>query len=249
MKLNSCSDIRKYFIGELEDECFTIDRFGQKTIELMPASFIADDEAIFGTPNKQYIEEEILWYESKSTNIADIKGTIADAPQAWQMTANIHGEINSNYGQLVFSSKYHNQFNRALTELIHNPDSRRAQMVYNRPSIWVEYDEYGKNDFICTNAQTFYIRDGRLDMIVQMRSNDVWAGYRNDRAWAEYLQLKMLKELQNRMIDVEQGFIFWQVMNLHVYSRNFWMVDAYGKHGRNMTKKEYTELNPDSKYL
>ena len=52
----------------------------------------------------------------------------------------------------------------AFTELWSNPDSRRAQMIYNRPSIWVEYnDEGGKSDFICTNAQTFYIRDGVLN--------------------------------------------------------------------------------------
>ena len=35
-------------------------------------------------------------------------------------------------------------------------------MVYQRPSIWREFKENGKNDFICTNAVTYYIRDGYL---------------------------------------------------------------------------------------
>jgi thymidylate synthase len=96
---------------------------------------------------------------------------------------------------IVYSDKYFNQYQRAFNELQANPDSRRAQMIYNRPSIWVEYNENGKNDFICTNAQTFYIRDGMLDMVSQMRSNDVVFGYKNDYAWAQYLMDKFVSKI------------------------------------------------------
>ena len=112
-----------------------------------------------------------------------------------------------------------------------NPDSRRAQMVYNRPSIWVEFDEGGKSDFICTNAQTFYIRDGILHMVSQMRSNDVVFGYKNDYAWAQYLMDKFVSQwnqqckLQgNKHFTIKKGMLTWQVMNLHVYSRHFDLV-------------------------
>lgn len=56
-------DIREFFIGELADEAYTIDRTGQKTIELIGASFIADSPAIFGEPNQEYIDAELDWYE------------------------------------------------------------------------------------------------------------------------------------------------------------------------------------------
>ena len=230
MHLNSVKDIREFFIMELKDEAFTIDKTGQRTIEMLGANFLATEPAIFGEPVKSYINAELAWYESGSTSIYDIHGNDKEPPQAWQYAADQHGNINSNYGHLVFADKYHNQYKKAFDELQKNPDSRRAQMVYNRPSIWVEFDEGGKSDFICTNAQTFYIRDGILHMVSQMRSNDVVFGYKNDYAWAQYLMDKFVKDW-NDCSDtygthdyIEKGVLKWQVMNLHVYERHFGLV-------------------------
>ena len=215
------ADIRKHFIQELINENYTIDRNGSKTIELLGASFIANEEAIFGTPNRDYIETELEWYESESTNVNDIYDDYREAPAAWLMTANAHGEINSNYGHLIYGDKYHNQFDQVVMELSNNPDSRRASMIYTRPSIWIEYNENGKNDFICTNSVTYYIRDNALHCVVQMRSNDVIFGYRNDWAWQDYV----LRHLANDL-ETEVGDIHWQVQNLHVYERHFDMVKS-----------------------
>lgn len=226
------SDIREHFKSELAAERFTTDKTGQLTIEILGASFLADEPAIFGTPSKSYIDAELAWYESRSTNIYDIHGTDKEPPAAWKYSADPYGNINSNYGHLVFSEKYFEQFERAFDELWANPDSRRAQMVYNRPSIWVEYNENGKSDFICTNAQTFYIRDNQLHMVSQMRSNDVVFGYKNDYAWAQYLMDKFVNQWNelkdmSRTTDnpyIVRGDLTWQVMNLHVYQRHFDLV-------------------------
>ena len=185
---------------------------------MIGASFYADDPAIFGVPNQDYIDAELAWYESQSTNINDIY-IDKDPPKAWQMSANRHGEINSNYGHLIFSDKYYNQFEQVVDELRRNRDSRRASMVYQRPSIWVEYNDNCKNDFICTNAVTYYIRDDELHSVVQMRSNDVIFGYRNDYAWQEYVLYALADEL-----GVDTGQMYWQVQNLHVYERHFDLV-------------------------
>ena len=72
MIVHSVKDIRQFFIDELNDEAYTVDKTGQKTIELIGASFIADEPSIFGTPNENYINQELEWYESQSTNIYDI---------------------------------------------------------------------------------------------------------------------------------------------------------------------------------
>ena len=106
-----------------------------------------------------------------------------------------------------------------LNELINNPDSRRASMIYTRPSIWYEYNENGKNDFICTNSVTYYIRDNKLNCVVQMRSNDVMFGYRNDYAWQEHVLCELADDLR-----INDGEIYWQVQNLHVYERHFDLV-------------------------
>ena len=205
------NQIRQYFINELSSKNFTVDRTGSKTIELIGASFYADEPAIFGVPNDEYIRDEIEWYKSQSTNIFDIYDDDKEPPMAWKLTANEHGEINSNYGHLIWSEKYYGQFEQVLLELTRNPDSRRASMIYTRPSIWEEYNENGKNDFICTNSVTYYIRDNELHCVVQMRSNDVIFGYRNDYAWQEYVLAELATEL-----DVDVGSIYWQVQNLHV---------------------------------
>lgn len=231
------NDIRQYFKDELEAERFTTDKTGQKTIEILGANFIADEAAIFGKPVKSYIDAELAWYESGSTNIMDIYGEGKVPPAAWQYSADAHGNINSNYGHLVFSPKYFQQYDNALYELIQNPDTRRAQMVYNRPSIWVEFDEGGKSDFICTNAQTVYIRDGKLHMVSQMRSNDCVFGYKNDYAWAQYLMDKFVTDYNDNANDhntstfasdpiqtIEKGDLIWSVMNLHCYERHFGLI-------------------------
>lgn len=223
--MNQVNDIREIFINALEHEQFSTDKTGCKTIEIIGASFLADEPAIFGKPNQEYIDAEIEWYASESTNITDIyPDGDKEPPQAWQYTANIHGEINSNYGHLIWSKKYHKQYDRVLKELMKNPDSRRASMVYQRPSIWLEYKEQGKNDFICTNAVTYYIRDNALHCVVQMRSNDVIFGYRNDYAWQEHVLDMLRDDLYYQGHNLEKGNIHWQVQNLHVYERHFHLV-------------------------
>jgi len=225
------SDIRQHFIQALANEEFTVDRTGSKTIELIGASFVADEPAIFGTVNKDYVNAEIDWYNAMSTNINDIE--YGDKPpKAWQIAANEYGEVNSNYGKLIYSDKYHDQYGQALDELVVYPDSRRASMIYTRPSIWYEYNENDKNDFICTNVVTYYIRNGKLNCVVQMRSNDVVYGYKNDYAW-QHNVLTELTDDYNRSCehmpgkkgeDIKIGTITWQVQNLHVYERHFDLV-------------------------
>ena len=227
------NDIRKHFIEELKNENFFRDKSGVKTIELIGASFHADEEAIFGTPNDEYIADELDWYRSMSTNINDI-GDRDEPPAAWKYSANEHGEINSNYGTLIYSDKYYRQYDMVLDELLTNMASRRATMVYNRPSIWAEYNENNKNDFICTNAVTYYLRDGAIHAVVQMRSNDVVFGYKNDYAWQLFVLEQLVADYNQCYLDTAWdadyrkemivGNITWQVQNLHVYERHFDLV-------------------------
>jgi thymidylate synthase len=233
-------DIQNYFIEELEAKRFVTDKTGVATIEMLGANFIANKPSIFGTPNDEYIKAELNWYEKQSTNINDIYGlgyNDKSPPIAWRRTADAHGNINSNYGHLVYSKKYYNQYRHAFNELWLNSDSRRAQMIYNRPSIWIEYNENGKSDFICTNAQTFYIRDNKLHMVSQMRSNDIIFGYKNDYAWAQHLMDNFVQEWNSTIeyftyldaavennLPIEKGQLIWQVMNLHCYDRHFNLV-------------------------
>ena len=225
MLATKTKDIKNLFKSKLLNEKFVIDRTGQKTIEIFGASFLADKPSIFGSPNKEYIKKELRWYKSQITNVNAIGDKV---PEAWKYAANDYGEINSNYGQIIFSDKYYHQYGRVLDELLENPDGRRASMIYNRPSIWEEYNENGKSDFICTNAVTYYIRNDKLHCVVQMRSNDVVFGYKNDYAWQLFVLEDMVKDYNDcksqNYEEIKAGNIMWQVQNLHVYERHFDLV-------------------------
>jgi thymidylate synthase len=217
------ADIKNIFIKKLQDQEFTVDKTGCKMIEIIGASFLADSPAIFGTPSEDYIRKELRWYKTQSPSIWRME----DPPKQWLAVAGRSGAVNSNYGQLIWSQKYHDQYLNAFNELNANPDSRRACMIYTRPNIWLEYNENGKNDFICTNAVTYYIRDNKLTAVVQMRSNDVVFGYKNDYAWQVHVQAMLAQQLsRSKNSQIAVGDMHWQVQNLHVYERHFKLVQA-----------------------
>ena len=206
-------NIRQLIIDKYLDEDFVIDRTGSKTIEIIGATFVADEDYVIRKPAYEYIERELEWYESQSLNVNDIPG---ETPQIWKSIASTEGEINSNYGWCIYSEDNGNQYKHVLRELKSNPNSRRATMIYNRPSMHVDMTRDGMNDFMCTYANTFYIRDGELESHYLMRSNDAVFGYNNDKAWARSVQHKLAYEL-----GVQCGNLFWTASNFHVYERHF----------------------------
>ena len=217
IKPHIVQDVRDYFVSSKNHKFnMTTDKTGVKCIELIGASFHANEPAIFGEPNLEYIKREIKWYQSQSLNINDIYGNERVAPEAWKYAASPEGFINSNYGYLIYSAENGYQYDNVLEELKQSPDGRRATMIYTRPDIWDEYDYLGMSDFICTNSVAYYIRNGKLDCCVQMRSNDVVYGYKNDYAWQQHVLEELAYDLH-----IEAGKMIWQVQNLHVYEKHF----------------------------
>lgn len=232
------AEIREEFGHLLEEKEFIVDKTGVKTLEIVGASFVADEPTIFGKINHDYIERELAWYQSKSLYVKDIPGKV---PEIWEQVADKDGIINSNYGFLIWSQYNGNQYLNVIEELRKNPNSRRAVMIYNRPSMHNDYCRNGRSDFICTNAVQYLIRNNVLEVVVQMRSNDVVFGYRNDYAWQSHVASLMVD-----MLKLEKYIITWQVGSLHVYERDFWRVEAWYKTGNHlMTKKNWNEVKDD----
>lgn len=225
-------DIRQELAELLINKNFVVDKTGVKTIELVGASFIADEELIFGSVNEEYVQRELEWYKSCSLFVKDIPG---GTPAIWEQVSSTKGEINSNYGWAIWSEANYSQFANCIKELSRNPDSRRAIMIYTRPSMQVDYNRDGMSDFMCTNNVQYLIRDGKLVTMVNMRSNDVVFGFRNDYAWQKHVSESVASYL-----GVELGDIIWTVGSLHVYSRHFYLVDHYAQTGETSVKlKQY----------
>lgn len=210
------SDIRKEFIRKLCNNEYVTDKTGVNTLEIMGGTFIADEPAIFGEVNWDYVQREIEWYESCSRNVNDIPGK---TPAIWEQVSDKDGMINSNYGWCIFSPENGSQYTHCVNALKNDPDTRRAIMIYTRPSMQVDYNTNGMSDFMCTNAVQYLQREGDLHAIVQMRSNDAIFGYKNDRAWQDYV-LGMLAD----EVGYRKGNIYWNASSLHVYERHFNLV-------------------------
>jgi thymidylate synthase len=101
---------------------------------------------------------------------------------------------------------------------------------------------------MCTNAVQYLIRNGKVHAVVQMRSNDAWAGYRNDYFWQKWVLERLLEDLNARIpVGYTVGDIHWNVGSLHVYSSQFYLIDHYIKTGEcTISKADYFEKYPES---
>jgi thymidylate synthase len=244
--------VRDLFKALLSEEKFTqVNRegsmtnlVGNTTIEIIGASFIADEESIFGDVNWDYVQREEEWYDSMSLNVNDIPG---GAPKIWSAVADPDGFINSNYGWCIYSPEnligdrvplrgtdadkvmqadgFMNQYKCAFQELRQSPSSRRAVMIYTRPQMWLDYNKNGRSDFMCTNVVQYLVRDGAVHAVVQMRSNDAVFGYKNDRAWQKHVLEKLVADLNKEGYNYTVGSLHWCVGSLHVYARHYHLVD------------------------
>lgn len=210
---------------KLDNEDFVIDKSGVKTVEVLaPKIILNPEEPILKfngrkTPEK-YAEKELEWYLSQDLNVKHIK----NVAKIWDNISSKCGFINSNYGYLVFHPSNHDQFGKCVEELNRNRETRRAVHIYTRPSMQYEYNRDGMSDFICTFAHQFFIRDGKLHSIVNMRSQDGIYGLFNDFYWFAWVHRKVYNEV-HQMNDLSMGEIIHIPNSFHVYEKHFDMLN------------------------
>lgn len=223
----SVKQIRDIFIGIYEkEEEFVLDRSGKRVIEIVGAQFIADEPTIFGELNIEYAQKELQWYYSMNLNV---NAMVGGPPTQWLKTADSQGFVNSNYGWAVFHQNNGDQYGHVIKELMNNPYSRRAVMIYTRPQMWCDYNKDGRNDFMCTNDVQYIIRDNSVHSIVNMRSNDAIWGYKNDFFWQDHVHDIVVNSLQDAGMPVEKGKMIWNAGSLHIYDRHFNLIEEFIK--------------------
>jgi thymidylate synthase len=237
--MNSMTDVRDMLAAKLTDKDFVVDKTGAFTIELLGESFAVEGNTIFGKLNVAYAQKELDWYKSKSLNVYDMP----NPPSIWRQIADKDGNINSNYGWCVYSEENGFQYKNTLRELRKNKDSRRAAMIYTRPTMHTDYNNLGKSDFVCTNAVTFAIRNNRLNCVVQMRSNDALSGFKNDSYWHQWIQAELYRDLIEDYPDLVLGDIIWNSASIHIYQHQFFLAFHYAQTGETtISRKAFEEL-------
>ena len=175
----------------------------------------------FQTP-KKYVKAELDWYKSMDLSIIGHEGI--ESNPTWQSccTKDEKKEINSNYGWCVFSEENGSQYDNCLEVLKKDKTTRNAIIMYNRPEIYKDYKRNGMHDMICTFMSHFFIRNNRLYMIHNMRSNDIRYGFIcSDLAWNCFVYQNMYEDLKSTYPDLEVGTIIWTSDSMHLYSRHF----------------------------
>lgn len=192
-----------------------------KRVDLDPYSPYIYLDKNFQTP-KKYVKAELDWYKSMDLSIIGHEG-IENNP-TWQSccTQDDKKEVNSNYGWCVFSEENGSQYDNCLEVLKKDKTTRNAIIIYNRPSIYKEYKRDGMHDMTCTMYSHFFIRNNKLYMVHQMRSNDIRFGFIcSDLAWNCFVYQNMYEDLKETYPDLEVGVIRWTSDSMHLYSRHF----------------------------
>lgn len=221
---NTTQDILEAFKEKYRNNEFRILNNGTKTVEIQNANFICDKDWIVREPNYEYAIREIAWYDTQSLYINDITGKI---PVIWENVADIDGKINSNYGWCVYSEENGSQYKNCLYNLVNDPSTRQAVMIYNRPNMHNDAVKNHMHDFMCTFAVQCFLNkvsenEYKLKYIVYQRSSDAVFGFNNDHLWHKEVQQRLASDIGNRLhktIICEP--IEFNCGSIHVYERHF----------------------------
>jgi len=148
---------------------------------------------------------ELCWYLAGTSDLGFISyylpyGAYADGDVVF-----------GGYGPRLFSWKGQNQVDNIIGRLRGKPTSRKAVIqLFDACDLTEEH-----KSIPCTCTLQFLIRQGRLDMVTYMRSNDAFLGLPHD-----IFAFTMVQEILARTLSVELGTYKHAVGSLHLYDRN-----------------------------
>jgi thymidylate synthase len=163
--------------------------------------------------NWKYFAGEMAWYLHRDNDISYIN----KFSNFWKgITNQGTNQINSNYGALVINNE---QIGWVVDSLLADNNSRQAIMFFNQP----KFQFKGNKDFVCTMYANFFIRDNKLNMKIQMRSNDVFYGLTFDAPFFSFLMqsVYLILKKDDKYTSLELGDYYHFADNLHFYERHF----------------------------
>lgn len=167
------------------------------------------------TTSLKYLIGEWLWYLRGANSLAEI----AYYSKFWERISDDGVTSNSSYGNRVFGkhkSANVDQWEHVKAQLLRDSHSRRAVIHISFPSDL----RLGSKDQPCTLSWQFLIRENKLHMLVNMRSNDLVLGLPYDVGCFTLFQEKMLLELQANFPQLKMGNYYHMVASMHLYERD-----------------------------
>lgn len=156
----------------------------------------------------KYAIAELLWYNSRNPNVEAIE----PYSKFWRKISDNGITVNSNYGYCIHDKFGFDQWKNCRDILIEDRNSRQAVIHIKEARDIIANPT---KDLNCTIALQFFIRNNKLDLIVTMRSNDVWLGLPYDLFNFTCMQMQMAMEL-----GIEVGTYYHNAGSLHMYKRD-----------------------------
>lgn len=154
--------------------------------------------------------DELLWiWQKKSNNIKDLNSKI------WDAWADKTGSIGKAYGyQLGVKHKYKegmfDQVDRVLFDLKNDPASRRIMT-----NIYVHQDLHAMGLYPCAYSMTFNVTGGKLNGILNQRSQDMLAA----NNW-NVVQYAILMHMFAIASQLQVGKLVHVIADAHIYDRH-----------------------------
>ena len=154
--------------------------------------------------------DELLWiWQKKSNNVNELNSHI------WDSWADDSGSIGKAYGyQLGVKHLYpegeFDQVDRVLYDLKHNPYSRRILT-----NVYVHEDLHEMHLYPCAYSVTFNVTEGRLNAILNQRSNDMAVA----NNW-NVVQYAVLVHMLAQVSGLEVGELVHVIADAHIYDRH-----------------------------
>ncbi len=155
-----------------------------------------------------YAIGELIWYWSGRNDIAFID----HFSKFWKEISDDGKTANSAYGYIIKYKHGFDQLECVIDELRRNPNSRRAVININTPSMY----RMVTRDTQCTMFLHYYIRNNKLCSTACMRSNDLIKGLTFDIVYFTELQ----KYIAHRL-GLECGPYTHFDTSLHIYERDY----------------------------
>lgn len=183
-----------------------------------------------------YAIGELIWYWSGRNDV----DFIDHFSKFWRNISDDGKTANSAYGYIVKYKHGFDQLECVINELRRNPNSRRAVININTPSMY----RMVTRDTQCTMFLQYYIRDNKLHSTATMRSNDFIKGLTFDITYFTELQ----KYIAHRL-GLECGTYTHFDTSFHTYDSDAELLEKIKNETNEVKVKYHTELLWDNKLL
>jgi thymidylate synthase len=197
-------------LEEISNKGNLIKSRGLEFLEISPVLIIIEnilDNKIYDEKRKwsyRVAKAEYDWYMSGSNLLKDI---IKDMP-VWEKFSDDGIHIRSAYGY-----RWKNQLPDIIDKLKNDFYTRKAVIsLYDG----IEDIGYRGKDTVCTLTIQFMFRDNKLNMYVNMRSNDLIWGFCNDA----FSFTELLKHVCNEL-NIKVGTYYHYVASMHIYDTHY----------------------------